>query len=122
MGEASRKPNRRGPVKASLALSRELVFYDDGPVQRKFRQRFPAEIEQLVNASLVAHLEVEKAGKEWPRNERVQHVMLFLHVALNSLYTSGHFLVSGYQQAAGYQARSYGEACAMAMLLLSDAE
>ena len=122
MGEGRRKPDRRARVRASLELARELVFYDDGPVQRKFEQRFGSEIEAFVNAGFEAHSEVERAGREWPKNDRLQHIVLFLHVALNSLFTSAHFLVSGYHQAAGYQARTYGEACAMAMLLLSDDE
>jgi hypothetical protein len=122
MGESKRKPPRRKGMRASLASSRELVFYDDAPVQRKFAQRFAPEIDAFIVAIHEAHVEVEAAGKSWPRVERPQKLLLFLHVALNSLYCSVHFLVSGYIQAAGQQARNYGEACAMAMLLLIDAE
>lgn len=122
MGESKGKPPRREGMRASLASSRELVFYDDAPVQRKFSQRFSPEIDAFIAAIHEAHVEVEAAGKSWPRIERPQKLLLFLHVALNSLYCAVHFLVSGYFQAAGQQARNYGEACAMAMLLLIDGE
>jgi|SRR6185312_790837 len=122
MGESKGKPPRRKGMRASLASSRELVFYNDAPVQRKFSQRFSSEIEAFITAVHEAHVQVQAAGKSWPRVERPQKLLLFLHVALNSLYCSVHFLVSGYFQAAGQQARNYGEACAMAMLMLIDDE
>jgi hypothetical protein len=117
-----KKPSRSKPVRASLEFARSVVFYDDGPCQRKFTQKCGAEIDAFVLAIHEAHSAVEAAGGAWPRTERAQSMLLFLHVALNNLYCSVHFLVSGYFQAAGQQARSYGEACAMAMLLIADDE
>lgn len=122
MGEARRKPPRKEPVRASLTVARSLVFYDDAPCQRKFASKFGRVIDDFITSIFEAHQAVESAGKAWPRADRPQQVLLFLHLALNNLYCSVHFLISGYFQAAGQQARSYGEACAMAILLLADSE
>ena len=122
MGEKRRKPNRRAPRRASAEFSRELVFYDDTPTQRKFVQKFEPEIDAFISAAHTAHIEVEGAGATWPRKERTQIISLFLHSGLNNLYCGVHFLVSGYFQAAGQQFRSYAESCAMAMLITVDEE
>jgi hypothetical protein len=122
MGESRRKPPRRKSASASRELSRELVFANDAPVQRKFQQQFGAEIESFFEAVHIAHKELEATLSRWPKNERAQYVRIFLHVALNSLYCSVHFLVSGYMGPAGHQLRLFAEALAMSMLMLIDKE
>lgn len=56
----------------------------------------------------------------WPRNDRAQFIRLFMHAALNNLFVSVHFLVSGYRQPAGHQMRCHFESVAMALLLVTD--
>src|SRR5687768_1768586 len=109
MGESRRKPPRRKRASASLELSRDLVFADDSPVRRRFRREFDAEIESFIEAAFHAHAEIEAAGNRWPQNVRTQDVRIFLHLALQSLFCSVHFLVSGYFAAAGHQLRLFAE-------------
>lgn len=122
MGESRRKAQRRKSVSASRELSRDLVFASDAPVQRKFKQQLGAEIESFVEAAYITHTDIEATLANWPKNERAQYARIYLHVALNSLYCSVHFLVSGYMGPAGHQLRLFAEAIAMSMLMLIDKE
>ena len=105
-----------------MKFSRDLVFASDDACHRKFSQKFNGEIESFIHDISETHRRVERAMLEWPKNQRTDHLKLFLHTALNSLYCSIHFLVSGYMQPAGQQLRCHAEAVAMALLMLVDAE
>jgi hypothetical protein len=122
MGQGRRNWVRSQVRVASIEFSRELVFAHDDACHRKFCQRFGSEIDTFIVAAFEANQRVESAMKRWAKNQRVDHLKLFLHTSLNHLYCSVHFLVSGYMQPAGHQLRCYAEAVAMAMLILVDTE
>lgn len=122
MGESRRKTQRAKKVAPSVELSRALVFASDDAVHRKFNQQCGHEIESFIEAAFLVHRDIDATLACWPKNKRSQHVRIFLYVALNALYCSVHFLVSGYFAAAGHQLRLFAEASAMAMLMLTDKE
>ncbi len=123
MGDTKTKSRSRADARsASIEFSTELIYNDDAPVHRKFRQQFPSEIGDFVNQVTAAHLRMDAMLASWPRNDRAQFIRLFLHAALNNLFVSVHFLVSGYRQPAGHQMRCHFEAVAMSLLLMTDGE
>ena len=83
---------------------------------RSFRRRLPP----LARLLAMAHKEIHKLTPYTQDHERTATIHMFLHVALNSLYSSTALLVDCYPIVSCHLMRQYGESVAMTLLLLDD--
>ncbi|MBP9896926.1 MAG: hypothetical protein KBF28_01000 [Gemmatimonadales bacterium] len=66
------------------------------------------------------HSELDRLNPLTSTDERASTVHMFLHAALNNVFTSTLLLVEGYPLASGNLMRHYAESCAMALLIVDD--
>jgi hypothetical protein len=83
---------------------------------RSFRRRLPPIARQLA----IVYRELTRLDLISRSDERLAHVHMFLHDALNSAFTSTMLLIEGYPLASGNLMRHYAEATAMALLIMDD--
>lgn len=110
---------RSGPTivdRLSVTEMRELVFSDNDEAQAWFAKVFSADIRSTIRDLTDAWNRYRALADEIAEQKRPAEVLLFVHVALNSIFTALHLLVSGYAIPAGNLMRQYAESVAMAML------
>src|SRR6266513_1632190 len=100
---------------------RQIVWGSNAEVQALFKERFGDEIERAVQVLGEAYGNFQKLQAAVSLEMRAATVQMFIHVALSSVITSLHHLVSGYPIAAGHMMRHYTEAIAMALMCSNEA-
>ncbi len=100
---------------------RNLVFDTNNQVYEKFKALCNDEIERAIEAIAQAHETFRDKQPKVVLDERTGTVQLFVHVAINSILSSLHHLVSGYPIAAGHLMRHFTEALAMALMCADEA-
>jgi hypothetical protein len=96
---------------------RATLFSDNRDTRKKFLQHFGSEIDNFVSAISRSYTRLEEMPPRVPYDKRSAWVDEFLFAAFNSLVTSFHLLISGFNIPSGNLMRHYGEATAMALLL-----
>lgn len=94
-----------------------ILFSGNEETRQKFLQHFGSEIDNFVSQIVRAYNRLEEMSFRVPYDKRSAWVDEYLFAAFNSLLTSFHLLVSGFNIPAGNLMRHYGEATAMALLL-----
>jgi hypothetical protein len=103
---------------AFTALEYETILAGDNAEARQhFLAAFPRRIASIALAASRAHRALESFARV-QENARSRHVLLYLHAAFNNVVSSTNLLVNGYPLPASHLMRQFGEACAMAMLIV----
>lgn len=108
------------PATFSSAEYLELLEKGELEPRRAFLRSFRRRLPPIAKSLAMAHKELDKLNPYTASDERTATIHMFLHVALNSLFTSSALLVEGYPVVSGHLMRQYGEAVAMALLILDD--
>ena len=96
---------------------RGILFSHNEETRQHFVRHYESEIERFVSNLARAYNRLQDMEPRVLYEQRSAWVDQFLYVALNSLLTSFHLLISGFSIPAGNLMRHYGEAVAMALLL-----
>jgi len=105
----------------SPAEVRATMLDDNSTARSRFVEAYEAEIGPAVARCIEAYELVYRLCN-LPRfpNDRIMHVSLHVHLALNSVLTSVNLLVGGLPLASGHLMRQFYEAVAIAMLFAED--
>jgi hypothetical protein len=96
---------------------RAILFSGNEDIREKFLQHWSSEIDSFVSDIARSDNRLEEMPSRVPHDKRSAWVDEFLFAAFNSLLTSFHLLISGFNIPSGNLMRHYGEATAMALLL-----
>ncbi len=96
---------------------RAILFSSNEDTRKKFLQHCGSEIDNFVSEIAISYNRLEEMPSRVPHDKRSAWVDEFLFAAFNSLLTSFHLLISGFNIPSGNLMRHYGEATAMALLL-----
>jgi hypothetical protein len=96
---------------------RGILLSGNEETRQKFLQHFGPEIENFVSEMVRAYNRLQEVPPRVPYDKRSAWVDEYLFAAFNSLLTSFHLLISGFNIPAGNLMRHYGEATSMALLL-----
>jgi hypothetical protein len=96
---------------------RAILFSGNKDTRKEFLQHFGSEIDNFVSAISRSYIRLEEMPPRVPHDKRSAWVNEFLFAAFNSVLTSFHLLISGFNIPSGNLMRHYGEATAMALLL-----
>ena len=110
---------RHWPMGEILSVEevRVILFSGNDETRQKFRQHFGSEIDNFVSEIVRAYNRLQEMPSRVPYDKRSAWVDEYLFTAFNSLLTSFHLLISGFNIPAGNLMRHYGEATAMGLLL-----
>src|SRR6266498_3833650 len=96
---------------------RAILLSSNEDTRKKFLQDYGPEIDKFVSEIARSYNRLEEMPSRVPHDKRSAWVDEFLFTAFNSLLTSFHLLISGFNIPSGNLMRHYGEATAMALLL-----
>jgi len=96
---------------------RAILFSGNEDTRKKFLQHFGSEIDSFVSEIERSYNRLQEMPPRVRHDKRSAWVDEFLFAAFNSLLTSFHLLISGFNIPSGNLMRHYGEATAMALLL-----
>jgi len=96
----------------------DAIIGDNAKERKAFLDTFGRTVRVIAKDATRAHVRLERLAATVVQHERIDHVIQFLHVALNNVITSTGLLVEGYPLPSGNLMRQYGEATAMVLLFL----
>lgn len=99
----------------------EIVWGLNESTQLLFRTHFGAELALAAQTLSNAYAKFQELQTTVVLDERNATVQLFIHVALSSVISSLHHLVSGYPIASGHMMRHFTESIAMALMCSNEA-
>jgi len=101
----------------SVEEVRAILFSGNEEIRQNFLQHFGPEINDFASEMVRSYNRLQEMAPRIPFDKRSAWVDEYLFAAFNSLLTSFHLLISGFNIPAGNLMRHYGEATAMALLL-----
>ncbi len=101
----------------SIEKVRAILFSGNEEIRQKFLQHFGSEIHDFVSEIMKSYNRLQEMPPRVPYDKRSAWVDEYLFAAFNSLLTSLHLLMSGFNIPAGNLMRHHGESTAMALLL-----
>lgn len=104
-------------VLLSIEKARAILFSGNEEARQNFLQHFGPEINNFASEIVKSYNRLQEMASRVPYDRRSAWVDEYLFAAFNSLLTSFHLRISGFNIPAGNLMRHYGEATAMALLL-----